>query len=107
MVTREYAERELVAKGPSKASKRRGNHQDKAAEHTAPPAATAAVCNNRSDDSDDGVLESAMTPPPPAMHTFLGELDDGEPLSAISNDDAGGFGFFDTAPVASFSHCKH
>ena len=107
MITREHSERELVAKGPFKESKRRGNRQDEAEQDTAPPAATAAVYNTRSDDSNVGILASAMTPPPPPMHTFLDELDDGEPLSSISNDDPGEFGFFDTVPVASSSLCKH
>ncbi|CDS01396.1 hypothetical protein, partial [Sporisorium scitamineum] len=62
---------------------------------------------SRDNDSDEGVPAFAMTPSPPPMHTFLDELDDDEPLGVISDDDPGGFSFFDTVLVASSSHVKH
>lgn len=105
IISRKDAERELVAKGKPKSRNTQGTDQEE--EEVAPPAVAVADRDEAFDDGDDDDLMPLNTPSPPPMHTFLDELDDDEPLSAISDDDPGGFGFFDTVPIASSSRIKH
>ncbi|SJX64198.1 uncharacterized protein SRS1_06028 [Sporisorium reilianum f. sp. reilianum] len=98
MITHKYAERELVTKKPAIAANRRKHRQKKCwqeeEEVVAPPPATA-------DDGDEALLTSPPTPSPPPMQKFLDELNDGKPLSAITDGDDDPFGFFDTLPQPS------
>ncbi|CBQ72315.1 related to transposase [Sporisorium reilianum SRZ2] len=106
MITREFAERELVVKGWERLAKKRSQGRREEEEEVPPPAAAVDDGGEASEDDEEGVLTSLATPPPPPMRTFLDELDDNEPLSAIDEVDPGGFGFFDTVPVASSSRGK-
>ncbi|SJX66004.1 related to transposase [Sporisorium reilianum f. sp. reilianum] len=107
MITREFAECELVAKGPAKSRRTRGNCQEEEEEVAAPPPAAALDGDDASEDGDEALLASPSTPSPPPTHSLLDELDDGEPLSAVDDDDPGGFGFFDTLPQAGPSRMEH
>ncbi|SJX66128.1 related to transposase [Sporisorium reilianum f. sp. reilianum] len=100
MITRKYAECELVAKKPTIAVNQRKHHQKKCQreeeEVVAPPPAAADDGNDTSEDGNEALLTSPPTPSPPPTQRFLDELDDGEPLSAITDGDDNPFGFFNT-----------
>ncbi|CBQ68564.1 conserved hypothetical protein [Sporisorium reilianum SRZ2] len=102
MITRKYAERELVTKKPAIAANWRKHRQKKRRQEeeevVAPPLAAADDGDNASEDGDEALLTSPPTPSPPPMQRFLDELDDSEPLSAITDGDNDPFGFFDTLP---------
>lgn len=110
LITREHAERELVAKKPAIAANQRKHREKKRRQEevvVAPPPGAVLDGGEASDNHDKALLASTMTPPPPPMYTFLDELDDGEPLSAISDRDDDPFGFFEMLPQASPSRTKH
>ena len=106
MTTPEHAERGLVAKCPSKASMRRRNRRTK---------------RRRTRHLLQPQLLFACTSLMVAIVVFWQQhslhLDrqciacwtsyDAEPLSALTNHDAGGLAFFDTVPVPSSPRCKH
>ncbi|SJX62175.1 related to transposase [Sporisorium reilianum f. sp. reilianum] len=103
MITCEFAERELVVKGWERLAKKRSQGRREEEEEVLPPATAVDDGGEASEDDEEGVLMLLANPPPPPMQTFLDELDDNEPLSTIDEVDPGGFGFFDTVPVASSS----
>ncbi|SJX61013.1 related to transposase [Sporisorium reilianum f. sp. reilianum] len=110
MITRDHAESQLVAKKPAIAAaqkrhrQKHGRHQEE--QKVAPPPAAADDGDDAVDHVDEALLASAMTLPPPPTHTFLDELNNVEPLDTITDNDPGGFGFFDTVPVASSSRVR-
>ncbi|CBQ71236.1 related to transposase [Sporisorium reilianum SRZ2] len=94
-IPRWYAEKYLVRGGPSTSSDGRQDEQQQQA------AAAAAV-----PDRDQGVPASSTSTTAPATLPAADVLDDGEPLSAISDDD-GASGVFETLPQAGPSCSKH
>ncbi|CBQ72540.1 hypothetical protein sr17472 [Sporisorium reilianum SRZ2] len=107
MITQEFAERELVAKGQSRSRRMQGNRQEEEEEVVASPPAAAPDGDDASEDDDEGGLTLLTTLPPPPMQPFLDDLDGKQPLDTIDEVDPGGFGFFDTLPQAGPSRTKH
>ncbi|CDR88176.1 related to transposase [Sporisorium scitamineum] len=107
MITQEFAKQELVAKGTSMLRNDGDQQHMEEEDGVLPPSVAVFDGDKASEDGNEALSASAMTPSPPHMHTFLDELDDNDPLSTINNDNPGGFGFFDTVPVASSSYIRH
>ncbi|CBQ67492.1 related to transposase (C-terminal fragment), partial [Sporisorium reilianum SRZ2] len=107
IITREEAERALAEKEGSTLRNGAGNCQEEKEEVIAPASAAAPDGDDTSEDGDKGLLASPMTPSPPTMRSSLDELDDGEPLSAIDDDNDHPFGFFETLPQPGPSRIKH
>ncbi|SJX63439.1 related to transposase [Sporisorium reilianum f. sp. reilianum] len=72
----------------------------------AAPSAAVDDRNDASEDGDEDLLAPPTMPSPLPTHSFLDELDDGEPLSAVKDDDPGSFGFFETLPIPGPSHIR-
>lgn len=110
MITREYAERELVAKEPAMDAKRRKDEAKKRREEEERAVVSTAVAvddgEEAVEDGDERVSSPSGVVATPAMPRIDDNLDDGEPLSAISDDDDDPYGFFETLPVAGPSRSK-
>lgn len=63
MITQEFAERELVAKGSSKSRTEQGGCRQEEEEMVVPPPAAVDDGGKASEDDDDGVFMSSNTPP--------------------------------------------
>lgn len=98
MITREHAERELVAKRPNivKAQERDKCRKEK----------SRAVDNEEELDDDAEELLSPSGSVTPPQNIFWDLLDDDEPLSVIEDDEASMSVFYDEVPYASTSRCQ-
>lgn len=102
MITREHAERELIAKGPAVTRRQAQVHQQEEGQVLPPP---AAADNGDEEEIEDSTLALASSnfPSPPLMRTLLDDLDVGEPLSATEDTEPNPAAFYDSSPQASSS----
>ena len=109
MITREYAEHELVLKRPAMEANQKRHCAKKRQEEerrvVVPPAAVGHDHDEASEDGTEGVSLPLTVAATPAVTDIDDGLDDGEPLSTISDDDNNPFGFFETLPIPSSSRC--
>ena len=103
MISRKYAEKELVAKRPAIAAhKQRKARQEEKRKALPPPVAVNDGNDNDTDGNEHGLTSSSIQTPLP-MQAFLDELDNGKELSAIDDNDKYPGLFYNEVPHASSS----
>lgn len=107
MITREEAERDLVAKGPYRAQQSGDRRQEEEEEEAAPPPAEISNGDEPLEDGNEELLSSSDPIATPVLPQIDDVLDDGSPLSTINDDDEDPFGFFETLPIAGPSRTQH
>ncbi|SJX65261.1 related to transposase [Sporisorium reilianum f. sp. reilianum] len=106
IITQEEAERALAEKEASTSTNRGGNCQEEE-EVVAAPSAAVIDRDDTLVDRDEAISASSTTTTMTAMLLAADDLDDGEPLSAISDDEEDPFGFFETLPKPGPSRMRH
>lgn len=107
IITREYAEKELVEKTPPKLSKTGGKRRRVEEIVAVEEEVAVFVGDSAVDDGEEGLSVSASVSAMSEMLEIADDLDPDLPLDAIiADNDPGGFGFFDTFPVASSSRVR-
>lgn len=98
MISHAEAERKLVEKEPEIVRLQERNRRKKGG------IATADDDDNDNEDDKEALLK--LVDRTTALRTYLDELDDGESLSAIEDDDTSKSAFYDTVPHASTSRVQ-